>query len=317
MIDVDIVILSWNRAKMTLEAIASVLLQKDVNVFVWIVDQGSEQQELRKIKKFTSGYSNIKIIELDKNVGVAAGRNIGMRLGKGKYIFNLDNDAVFASPYALKKAVDRFIKDEGIGIIGFRIKNFYSGQDDELSWVYPKLQRKIRDQEFVTTRFIGGGHGILREVFEKCEGYDDNLFFYWEEVDLSYQAINLGYKIIYFPDVVILHKVSPEVRLEWKNGRYYYLVRNRIYLQFKFERKIFATVILAIGYLVKGIYNFLPLQALKGIGAAFVMCVRLWPTFRNKQRLTNGAYAYINKYELHFRGSLLERLRQEVFVKLP
>ena len=40
--EVDVILLSWNRTEMTIETIESLLEQQQVDLKIWIVDQGSE-----------------------------------------------------------------------------------------------------------------------------------------------------------------------------------------------------------------------------------------------------------------------------------
>lgn len=316
--EIDVVLLSWNRCRLTIETIESVLEQEGVVANIWIVDQGSRADELKPLKDFASTYSNIHITELEKNVGVPGGRNIGTWLGQSLYTVSIDNDAIFESKDALKKTINIFETEPEVGIISFRIKNFSTGHDDKLSWIFPGKLKEKRNSRFLTTRFVGCGHAIRRDVFTRVDGYDADLFFYWEEVDFSYRAINLGYKILYNPEICVLHKVSPEARVKWENNRFYYLVRNAIYIKQKYNQNYFKTAAVAAGYLVKGILNGLSAQTIKGIFDGFKMCGSL-----NSQKslqallLSEAAKSYLWQYELVYRGSFWKRLKNEVLVGLP
>jgi GT2 family glycosyltransferase len=316
--EIDVVLLSWNRSQMTIETIKSILEQQGVNPKIWIVDQGSEREELQYLKAFIKPYSNIHITELDQNVGVPGGRNIGTYMGKAPYAVSIDNDAVFESNDALERVVEIFDSEPEIGVISFRIKNFYTGQDDELSWAFPKKLKENCESRFFATCFVGCGHAIRRNIFETVEGYDDALFFYWEETDFSYRVINLGYRLIYEPHISVLHKVSPEARISWENNRFYYLVRNAIYINYKYYQQIPRVTIIALGYCTKGIFNFLPKQTVLGIIDGTKMCFSL------KQRrnlselnLTESSRQYIWQHNLRYRGSFWHRIRNEVLVSLP
>lgn len=315
---VDVVLLSWNRSKLTIETIKSILTQKGVAPKIWIVDQGSHKEELQTLKEFTSLYSDIFLTELEHNIGVPGGRNVGTRQGSARYTVSIDNDAVFESDDSLKKVVDFFESDPQVGAVSFRIKNFYSRDDDELSWVFPKRLKENRDSSFITTRFSGCGHAIRRDVFEDSGGYDDQLFFYWEEVDISYRIINAGLKIVYNPDISVLHKVSPEARVKWGEKRFYFLVRNAIYMSNKYYQNNFRTTLLILGYSVKGCLNILFRQTFLGVLDGIKMCIQ----FNQEQALTvlplsKQAEDYIWQYELCYRGNLLTRIKNEVLVGLP
>jgi GT2 family glycosyltransferase len=314
MTSVDAVVLCWNRIVPTFETIDNLLGQKDVELTIWLVDQGSEPEAVIQLQKRAAQESRIRLIELANNVGVGGGRNIGMRAGLAEVIVCVDNDAVFASTHSLREVANQFDNQGKLGALGFRIENFQTNDLDLGSWVYPKALLRMSNQPFLATRFCGAGHAIRRSAFEKTSGYDESLFFYWEELDLSYQLIELGYEIGYEPNIVVRHKTSPEGRTEWRGLRFYYLVRNAIYLDWKYFRSLSRLVIRAGGYLLKGIYNGILSQALQGIQDSIRMAKRLNPT--DQPRLSSESLTYIRNNDLKYRGGFWDRLQREVFVSL-
>ena len=320
--EIDVILLSWNRAAMTIETIRSVADQEGVSPVIWVVDQNSIAGERRILKEGIANIGNIPIHlhQLEQNVGVPGGRNIGMFLGQSRYTVGIDNDAVFESTHALKKVVDLLDNNPGVGALSFRIKNFYTGKDDELSWVYPKMLTACREKQFLSTRFVGCGHAIRRDVFETTGGYDEKLFFYWEETDLSYRIINAGYSILYYPEIIVRHKVSPEARIKWEDGRFYFLVRNALYIDYKYNRSLQRVLLRAAGYLVKGFYNRLPLQTVRGLFHS----IALYKEFSadavksvSVNKFTPTALRYLQENEDLYRGSFWQRVSSEVFTELP
>lgn len=310
---VDIVILSWNRVENTIATIESVLSQKEIKAQIWLIDQGSNSDTIQILKYYVSKFFNIKLIELRQNCGVAAGRNIGMGLGKAEFIVCLDNDAVFENSIAIKKTLERFKLDSDLSVIGYKIKNHFTGISDNQNWVYARQLKRLENKEFLATRYCGAGHAIRRSALEKTNFYDEDLFFYWEELDLSYKLINLGFKLIYFPEVVILHKVDPEQRLNWKGNRYYFLMRNAIYLDWKFYRKFDRIISISLGYIVKGILNGNLVQTIRALIDSAKM---LFTLNFDTNKLNKVAQEYIYQNDIKFRGSLLERFKIEVLERL-
>ena len=244
-------------------------------------------------------------------------RNRASRLGNAPYIVALDNDAVFQGVNALAKAVRYLEGRKELAAIGFRILNYYTRDDDEWSWGYPKaLQSKSREA-FFTTKFIGAGHAIRRSAFTDAGGYDETLFFCWEETDLCNRFINAGHKIMYYPEVVILHKISPVHRVEWTKGRYYYMVRNILYIYFKFGASLVKISAFAVAYLIKGTYNGVPMQGVKAVMDAARMCFKLPRQQRKAHRLSDVAKRYIFENDIKYRGGIGLRIKTEVFAKLP
>ncbi len=312
---IDVVILSWNRLENTLEAISSVRDQVGVAPRIWVVDQGSEPDCIGVLREWAKRDSRIRLRELGRNLGVAAGRNRAMALGSAEYIVAIDNDAVFQDKHALGLVAERFREDPELAVVAFRIKNYHTGQDDRLLWVYPRQLLGKSAQSFRCARFAGCGHGIRRSVLAKTRGYDERLFFFWEELDLSYQLIELGYRILYDPTIVVLHKVSPERRTSWKGDRFYFLVRNALYLDWKYFRSPLRIVRMAIGYQFKGLRNGVVNQAVSGTLDAFSM-MRM-PRKERRRPLSKQALGYLWENDLSYRGSEWRRLWTEVFEKLP
>ncbi len=311
---IGIVILSLNRPSDTIEAVQSVLAQKGVEPLIWLIDQGSDDQNLKLLKDYFRNHENVYLKELAQNYGVPGGRNRGIKLCDAEVVVSLDNDAVFDSEDSLSQVLSRFLEDDHLGALGFRINNFFSGKLDRPSWVYPRALLPKADNSFLATRFCGAGHALRRSTFLEVGGYDESLFFYWEELDLSYKIINLGYKIAYDPAITILHKVSPEARVNWGDRRFYYLVRNIIYLDWKFYHSVSRLAFLVSGYLVKGWYNGLLRQAMRGVVDGVGMASHL----RDKSViLSQAARNYVSFHDVHYRGNLLTRFKNEVIDKLP
>ncbi|MEJ2013704.1 MAG: glycosyltransferase family 2 protein [Anaerolineales bacterium] len=308
---VDVVILSLDRPADTADAIASVAAQQGVQTFLRIVDQGSTAESLEYIRAAIANETNVHLIELGHNVGVAGGRNIGMSLGTADTIISIDNDAVFSGVAALQAVVDRFETDRDLGAVGFKILNYRTREYDRGSWAYPRRLLPRQNESFLTTRFCGAGHAIRRSALRKTNMYDERLFFYWEELDLSYQLISKGYKILYDPSIEVLHKISSEARTAWDGERFYYLVRNALYLEYKYFRSGLRLVPKAGGYLLKGIYNGLADQAIRGIRDSWKMISSA--DFTSVPALDADARRYLVENEMKYRGPFIQRLREEVF----
>jgi len=214
LVQADVIILSWNRVEDTIAAAKSAIEQEGVVKRIQIVDQGSDPANLAALERFVAKAEDIRLERLGRNTGVAGGRNIATAMGRAPYIIALDSDAIFADRHTVSRAVAHLDADPGLCAIGFRIVNFFSGENDAGSWDYPAAHRP--DQRFSTTRFVGAGHAIRRSVFTAVGGYDDRLFFCGEELDLCYRMLNAGLRIDYVPDVAVLHKVSPDHRSYWE-----------------------------------------------------------------------------------------------------
>lgn len=310
--DADIVILALDRAEETEAAIASALAQRGVRHRVIVVDQGSAPDALARFEQATAA-PNATLISLGRNLGVAAGRNRGAAAGCGRVIVGLDNDAVFATPYTLAAAVRVLDAQPDLAAIGLRILIERTGEDDLLSWGYPRPLLPRSAEVFDSVTFVGAGHAIRRAAWDAAGGYDEALFFCWEELDFCLRAIARGWRVQYRGDIEVRHKVSPARRLDWTNGRWFYFVRNRLYIARKQGVSPPALLVRTAAYLLKGLRNGLGRETLRGIGAGFAMGGGVLSNPVERARL----HSYLTRHDRAYRGGALSRLGSEVLARLP
>jgi GT2 family glycosyltransferase len=213
---------------------------------------------LTRLEQAVQGRYDITLLSTERNLGVAGGRNLISGLGHGRVIVALDNDAEFASPDTVAQMVAVLDAEPRLGAIGCRIVTYASGDDDLSSWGYPIGLLPSAGESFDTVTYVGAGHAIRREAWQQAGGYDAKLFFCWEEFDFCLRAIALGWHIRYRGDIVVRHKVCAEQRVGWDDARWFYFVRNRIYIERKLDHSWFALLPRIAGYMVKGTCNGLP-----------------------------------------------------------
>lgn len=80
----------YNSEKFIDRAIQSLLNQTYKNFEIILVNDCSTDQTLLVCEKYIK--SNIKLLDLDKNLGVSNARNIGLQNAKGEYVLFLDSD---------------------------------------------------------------------------------------------------------------------------------------------------------------------------------------------------------------------------------
>lgn len=314
--DVDVIILSWNRVEDTIAAIGSACEQRGVSQRIFVVDQGSEPANLALLDEYVKDKPLVTMHKLTANSGVAGGRNIASGLGTAPIIVALDSDAIFADALVLSRVVAHMKSNLQLCAIGFRITNFFNRSNDDTSWDYGS--ERSADHQFESTRFIGAGHAIRRSTFEAVGGYDARLFFCGEERDLCYRMLNTGLRIQYVPTIEIYHKVSPEHRVFWGAGRFYYTVRNTLYFLYKYHAPLPRILVAAAGFLIKGFANGLVRQSLRGIFASVGLCrqYRRDPADQQYYRLSHPTLTYIRSCEPERNYTWLTRLRRH-FVPLP
>ncbi len=308
--DADVIILALDRAAETLAAIRSALDQTGVAAHLLVLDQGSRPATLDRLAAAVSGRPDATLLAAPGNLGVAGGRNLASGFGHGRVIVALDNDAEFAAADTVARLVAALDGEPRLAAIGCRIVTHDGGADDLSSWGYPAALLTCAGESFDAVTYVGAGHALRRAAWAQAGGYDDRLFFCWEEFDFCLRAIALGWRVRYRGDIVVRHKVSGERRVGWPAERWFYFVRNRLYIGRKLGLSWPALAPRAAGYLVKGLRGGLLRQTLRALIAA----ERMAPAAR--RRLPGPAVFYFARNDSAHRGSLFHRVRHEVLGRI-
>ena len=101
---VDIVLPNYNSEKFIAETINSIINQTYKNWKLYVIDDNSNDTSKEILKSFENRI-NIFPIFLNKNMGVAFCRNLGIRISKSKYVSFIDHDDIW-SKTKLEEQID-------------------------------------------------------------------------------------------------------------------------------------------------------------------------------------------------------------------
>jgi GT2 family glycosyltransferase len=310
--DADILILSLDRIAETEAAIRSASLQGGGRFHIIVFDQGSDHATLARLKTLVNAQATALLASAGRNLGVAEGRNRAAALGHGRAILALDNDAEFGDETTVARAVALLDEEPRLAAIGFRIMNGDGSAEDTASWGYPEARRTLAASRFPCATFVGAGHAIRRQAWEQIGGYDAALFFTWEEYDFALRAIDQGWQLVHAGDIAVHHKLAAERRVAWTGRRWFYFVRNRLYIARKWNPTWPELIVRVAGYGVRSAWLGLPRQGVAAIGAAFRM------TLPQKARaMAPSGLAYLHLTDTGIRGGTFARIQGEVFARLP
>ena len=92
---VSIITPCYNSADFIAQTINSVIAQTYTNWELILIDDKSKDETCNVAEGFVQKHSNIKLIKLEQNGGVANARNVGLANSSGKYIAFLDSDDIW------------------------------------------------------------------------------------------------------------------------------------------------------------------------------------------------------------------------------
>ena len=310
--DADILILSLDRVAETEAAIQSALAQSGLSRHLIVFDQGSSEATLARLRAVIGPRTDAQLTSAGGNFGVAGGRNRAAALGHGRVLIALDNDATFADDNTAARAVVLLDEQPRLAALGFRIMNGDGSDEDHASWGYPEALRPRAADRFASATFVGAGHAIRRATWDAVGGYDEALFFTWEEYDFALRAIDQGWQLLHAGDIVVHHKLASEGRLDWSARRWFLFVRNRLYIARKWRTPLPALLTRALAYELKSMRLGLGRQAWKAVAASFQM-----PLLMPPRRMSAEGLAYLGVADTAWRGGFWFRFRGEVATGLP
>jgi GT2 family glycosyltransferase len=230
--EVSIIVISFNTRDLLRECLTSLLAECSslgAPAEVLVVDNASVDGSAEMVDaEFSKAATPVRLVRSDFNLGFAAANNLAMEQTKGRYIALLNSDAFF-HPGALRRAIDHMDADGSVGIGGARLvsrngawqpsaRTFHSIWIDAIvmtglavrfprSRIFGTPDRTWADaDEPAQVDWVPGAFSILRrEALAKTGLFDPAFFLYYEEVDLCRRVKAAGFRVLYWPDVVVTH----------------------------------------------------------------------------------------------------------------
>lgn len=132
---VGIVVLNYKNYKETMICVNSILQQKKIDLYIVIVDNGSNNESVKILSENYKQNAHVKFIQCSDNLGYAKGNNIGIQYlqeHKYNYIFIANSDLVFTSENIL---YDLLMKHEkGVGVLVPIIENLNGSIEQRVAY---------------------------------------------------------------------------------------------------------------------------------------------------------------------------------------
>ncbi len=221
---VSVVIVNYNGGEVLAACIDSLqanVLRDDVEIIV--VDNASTDGSVAFLRQ---RFSSVRIVEQGENVGFGKACNVGAAHAKGSILLFFNADARCTSDFITP--ILRYLQDHPeVGCVGPKLVNedgSFQLSCGELPSAFREalgkaiaffVRRKlfglhlVFERKYAHTQSVGWLTGaclfVRRSAFEQVGGFDERIFLYFEDKDLSLRTAKAGWKVMHFPHVLVIH----------------------------------------------------------------------------------------------------------------
>jgi len=214
-----------------------------------LVDNGSADGTADEVRR---RFPDVRVLVSEKNLGVAAGRNLGLSVCSGNCLMVLDNDTI-ASSSTIEAMAAYLAAHSDVGVLAPCLVS-PGGMVQESFKDYPGLGLKLRnllrgrrsdgriERSDLTVcepfYVIGAAQMFRREMYEQAGPYDDRIFYGPEDADFCMAVRAAGKRVVYNPEFVIVHDwqrqtnakpLSKIGRMHIKALIYFYIKHRRLF----------------------------------------------------------------------------------------
>jgi N-acetylglucosaminyl-diphospho-decaprenol L-rhamnosyltransferase len=237
MVDLAVIIVSWNTKALVIQAVESLLadlLPSGLQAQVVVVDSASADGTPQALR---SAFPSITVIESQTNLGFAAANNRGLRhLGFGtqsavdlpRAVYFLNPDTI-TLPAATQTLYDGLFRDPQIGLVAPRLQ-YGDGSFQDSAFGFPGLRqlwvelfpvpgRLVQSrfngrypqpcydqaQPFAVDCILGAAMLMRSEVIQQTGLFDEAYFMYCEEIDWAWRIRGAGWQIQCVPTARVTH----------------------------------------------------------------------------------------------------------------
>ena len=230
---ISVIVVNWNGKQHLEDCFSSLLKQTYPGLEIIMVDNASNDGSVDFMKE---NFPEVKLVQNNTNIGFGPAVNKGMAEGKSEYLIFLNNDLTL-EPTCISELLKSLEKPNVGGAIP---KILMHGEKDKINsfgvdinyvgiacprYIYEKDSDSLKEEEVP----CGGIFMFHRDIVDKLGGFDESIFFYHEDHDLSWRIRLLGLKMVVNPRAIIYHKYH----FSRNKDKFYHSEKNRLYLLLK------------------------------------------------------------------------------------
>ncbi|HLH52263.1 MAG TPA: glycosyltransferase [Verrucomicrobiae bacterium] len=253
---VSIVIPVFNRLDMTQRCLRSIQTHSaEVDYEVIVVDNCSTDGTAEWVRQFGRDCDRVRLIQNPKNLGFARASNQGAEAARGRYVIFLNNDTEVLSGW-LPPMISVVQQDPSVGAVGCKL--LFPDRTIQHAGVvisvqaatghigpfhiYYKQPSDLPDANQLREYNVCTGACLLlpKALIEELNGFDEEFWNGYEDVDLCLRVREKGLRVVYQPATVVVHYESQSGAERFSKEQ-----RNIDLLQKKWRQKVAPDVIVA------------------------------------------------------------------------
>ncbi|MDE6271664.1 MAG: glycosyltransferase family 2 protein [Muribaculaceae bacterium] len=249
-----VIILNWNGRKL-LEQFLPAAVRHTISeeADLWVADNGSTDDSVAYVRE---NFPDVKVLELDENLGFAEGYNVAIARTDYPYTILLNSDVEVTEGWTLP-LVNLLEERSDVGAVMPKIRSYrnkemfeYAGAAggylDRLGYPYCRGRRfdKIEkdsgqyDGDPVEVAWASGAALCVRtSLYLELGGLDKNFFAHMEEIDLCCRMIGAGYKVMADMSSTVYHVGGASLPKEDPKKTYLNFRNNLLLLHKNLPRK--------------------------------------------------------------------------------
>lgn len=200
--DVDLSVVTWRPEPALLAALLSSLAEAAPALRLHLLVQDNSPEpgtadEIRAMPEVALGFASVDVRASGENLGFGRGHNANARRGKSPWLLVVNQDCV-VEPGALERLVETAAADDA-KVAAWEMR--------QVPYEHPKAY----DPATLDTPWASGAATLFRrEAYEAVGGFDEALFMYGEDVDLSWRLRAAGWRVTYQPRCAVVHRTYRE-----------------------------------------------------------------------------------------------------------
>jgi hypothetical protein len=256
-IDLSIVLLTWNGRALTLDCLASIEREirsrsdpGRIETETIVVDNGSRDGTVAAVRE---RFPWASVVALPCNRGFAGGNNAGLARARGRHVCLLNNDTVVQRD-GLEACVRHLDAHPDVGAVGPQLlhpdgrrQNSIHNFPTLLLELVPRgVLESLAPRRYPSKRFahdapldveavLGACMVVRRAVLERVGPMPEDYFFFLEETDWFYAMREAGWRVVHLPEARLVHvhgaatkRVVPlPTRIEYHRSLYHFFRKRR------------------------------------------------------------------------------------------